>query len=218
MRVLLSSSSRPRFSPSNRTKNIAVSSRRWQNWAWSNPVAWLCCLKILLFYGERILHSELQLNPIQHPSLQTWQPQLCYRARAGQRQHCWHLYLVGPERDWRTFFFCVLQSALGGNTLRGVPSGWRKQSQPWNVMVGREIHLVQRPRFVGQMKVQWLSHGISHGIDPSSSWQIVGQEIPWLKRSGTLTHCILCREVSKDAWRPTGTTSNQCIGVQSAYR
>lgn len=29
----------------NLTKNIAVSTASWQNWAWSNPVAWLCCWK-----------------------------------------------------------------------------------------------------------------------------------------------------------------------------
>lgn len=45
-------------------KNPAVSTARWQKWAGSNPVAWLCSWKPSSSMGERILHSGLGINPI----------------------------------------------------------------------------------------------------------------------------------------------------------
>lgn len=49
------------------TRNGAVSSANWQNWAWFNPVAGLCGWKSYSSMGGRgFLHSELRLNPIHH--------------------------------------------------------------------------------------------------------------------------------------------------------
>lgn len=94
------------------TRNGAVSSANWQNWAWFNPVAWLCGWKSYSSTGgERIFAlwaSAKSYSSHSIPSRQTWQPESCYQARAGRCQHCWHLYLVRPDGGidplWRAGF------------------------------------------------------------------------------------------------------------------
>lgn len=86
----------------NLTKNSAVSTASWQNWAWSNPVAWLCSWKSRSSTGGEdfaLWASAKSYSSHSIPSRQTWQPWPRYQARAGQCQHCWHLNLVGPDRD-----------------------------------------------------------------------------------------------------------------------
>lgn len=112
----------------NLTKNSAVSTASWQNWAWSNPVAWLCSWKPRSSTGGEdfaLWASAKSYSSHSIPSRQTWQPWPRYQARAGQCQHCWHLNLVGPDRDTDPlkdiFFFFGLQAALEATRSKECP-------------------------------------------------------------------------------------------------
>lgn len=183
----------------------------WQNWAWSNPVAWLCCWKSCSStagWGDFALRdSAKSYSSHSIPSLQTWQPWPCYQARAGQCQHCWHLYLVGPDRgtDPPKDVF-VYFKVLWWQHAQECPQVIENKVKPKYDGGERRIRDHQ-PLLASQTQVQRLLHSTytpsflaqGPGALPKSLWFVETDcqagEIPWLKRSGTLTHCILCREV-----------------------
>lgn len=169
-------------------------------------------LKILLFYSRvgdfALRDSAKSYSSHSIPSLQTWQPWPCYQARAGQCQHCWHLYLVGPDRgtDPPKGHFRVLQSALVATHSDKCPQVIENKVKPKSDG-GEQRTRDHQPLLARQTQVQWLLHSTytisflaqGPGALPKSlrfvETDCQAREIPWLYKSGTLTQCILCREV-----------------------
>lgn len=190
-------------------------------------------LKILLFYGwGGFLHSKLQLNPIHHTASLSTDLATPAQARAGQCQHCWHLYLVGPDRGTDPLkgifvHFKVLQWHLAQRSVLRLS---KTKSTP-NVMVGskKEIQNMDcRPLLVGQIQVQWLLHSTPKNYFlgqcpralPKSLWFVetgcqVGNPLAWEKwYFDTLRTVQRSRVVSNNAWRGTGTTWEEISAVK----
>lgn len=94
-------------------------------------------LKILLFNRGTGVFFALGASAKSYSSHSTslyrpGKPQSCYQARAGQCQYCWHLYLVGPDRETDPFegHFCVFQSALVATSSEDCPQVIRNKVSP----------------------------------------------------------------------------------------
>ncbi len=117
-------------------------------------------LKILLFYGGKdfaLRASAKSYSSHSIPSLQTWQPWPCYQARAGQCQHCWQLYLVGPDRGTDTpkdifVYFKVLRWQRAQRSLLRLSKNKVNPTRDG----GEQRNLDCWPLSVGQTQVQRL--------------------------------------------------------------